>query len=105
MCKIEINRNWYQNRALLNWIICIYIHVTVLNQSILGHACSSSLIDNETCSNIVIKIGSLFDIDGRRPDWMGFSELIAAKIAEKHFNEASKNYKIELLVNDSKVGV
>ncbi|VDI77951.1 gamma-aminobutyric acid type B receptor [Mytilus galloprovincialis] len=88
-----------ENRVLDEYMLDM---VSNDSKSILGHACSSSLIDNETCSNIVIKIGSLFDIDGRRPDWMGFSELIAAKIAEKHFNEASKNYKIELLVNDSK---
>jgi hypothetical protein len=110
MYKIEINSNYQRNQVLLNWIICIYIHVSILNKSISGTSHCYTLTNNETCfyinsSSRVIKIGGLYDIEGNRPGWMGYSELMASKIAVKHFNDHSEQYKIELLVNDSKVGM
>ena len=108
MYKIEISSNWYRNLASLNWIIYIYITVALLNQSTSGKSnCYTSASENNCLfinSSTVFKIGGLFDIGGSRPAWMGYSELIASKIAVKHFNNISTLYKVDLLVNDSKVG-
>ena len=109
MCLKAIVSNLYSNVALFNWIICVCICITVFNQSILGDSQAySTLIGNYTylITNYtnVLRIGGLYEIEGRRPEWMGNSELIASIIAVKHFNQISSDLKIELFANDSKVG-
>lgn len=102
MSSIQITTHLFQNKTRHHLIICMFILNTELMKGVMN---LQSEITSNTYARSVVNIGVLIDNGGKRADWQGKTELYSVKTAVDHFNELSDNIYINLLTNNTKVGL